>query len=375
MSHPRMFCACASIKVLPVARNQAIPSDLQTDMSDPKRQRMTGQPDYGYGAQPAYGQGAGMGGEQYGQPDYNAYAAGAGGPMGYAAPGYGAPMANPMGAPMGAPMGGMGMGGMGMGGMPGAGMPPQGGERVFPCVKLRGLPFECFEDDVCMFLGCEPVDILMVKRNGRFSGEAFVLLGTPLQVDYALQKNKMNMGRRYIEVFGAKRWDYYKAVANEVTDGMQGGYRGPPGGGYDPAMGGMGGPEGMPPVGVPGGPPNLAPAQLDVEHTGVLKLRGLPYSATMDDIVQWFADPSINLSTPLSPENVHLCMNHTGRANGQAFVEFATPDDSREAMVKHRQMLGNRYIELFPSSREDMARATGIPPPVSGMPGGVPPPM
>ena len=53
--------------------------------------------------------------------------------------------------------------------------------------------------------GCEPVDILLAKRDGRFSGEAFVVLGSPLQIQMAVDKNKSYMGRRYVEVFRAKK--------------------------------------------------------------------------------------------------------------------------------------------------------------------------
>lgn len=45
----------------------------------------------------------------------------------------------------------------------------------------------------------------MVKREGRFTGEAYVILGSPLLVDVALMKNKSYMGRRYIEIFRAKK--------------------------------------------------------------------------------------------------------------------------------------------------------------------------
>ncbi|PKA65773.1 hypothetical protein AXF42_Ash013188 [Apostasia shenzhenica] len=37
--------------------------------------------------------------------------------------------------------------------------------------------------------------------GGRFNGEAFCVLAYPLQVDFAFQRNRQNMGRRYIEVF------------------------------------------------------------------------------------------------------------------------------------------------------------------------------
>jgi len=45
----------------------------------------------------------------------------------------------------------------------------------------------------------------MMKRDGRFSGEAFVVLGSTLQIQMAVDKNKSYMGRRYVEVFRAKK--------------------------------------------------------------------------------------------------------------------------------------------------------------------------
>lgn len=51
----------------------------------------------------------------------------------------------------------------------------------------------------------EPIDILMVKRDGRFSGEAFVVLSTAPQVDAAIAKHKMYLGSRFVEVFVARK--------------------------------------------------------------------------------------------------------------------------------------------------------------------------
>ena len=53
--------------------------------------------------------------------------------------------------------------------------------------------------------GFEPLDIVTVKRDGRFSGEAFVVVGSTSQVQAAVDKNKSYMGRRYVEVFRAKK--------------------------------------------------------------------------------------------------------------------------------------------------------------------------
>ncbi|XP_042513676.1 heterogeneous nuclear ribonucleoprotein F-like [Macadamia integrifolia] len=202
------------------------------------------------------------------------------------------------------------------------------GQPPFPVVRLRGLPFDCTEADVTEFFhGLDIVDVLFVHKHGRFSGEAFVVLGYPLQVDFAVQRNRQNMGRRYIEVFRSKRQEYYKAIANEVSDAR-------------------------------GGSPrqkararSYDDAKDSAQHTGVLRLRGLPFSAGKDDIMEFFKD------FMLSEDSIHITLNMDGRPTGEAFVEFANPEDSKAAMAKDRMTLGSRYIELFPSSNEELDEA------------------
>ncbi|KAK8279786.1 hypothetical protein V6Z11_D09G133500 [Gossypium hirsutum] len=147
-------------------------------------------------------------------------------------------------------------------------------------------------------------------------------------VDFALQKNRQNMGRRYVEVFRSKRQEYYKAIANEVAD----------------ARGGS--------------PRRNAPrakssdeAKESAEHTGILRLRGLPFSAGKDDVMEFFKD------FVLSEDAVHIVLNSEGRPSGEAFVEFTNAEDSKAAMSKDRMTLGSRYIELFPSFSEEMEEA------------------
>ncbi|GLT74840.1 hypothetical protein SLA2020_466080 [Shorea laevis] len=199
----------------------------------------------------------------------------------------------------------------------------------FPVVRLRGLPFDCAEADVAEFFhGLDIVDVLFVHRNGKFTGEAFCVLAYPLQVDFAIQKNRQNIGRRYVEVFRSKRQEYYKAIANEVSESRSGSPRRsiPRAKSYD---------EG----------------KESTEHTGILRLRGLPYSAGKDDIMEFFKD------FVLAEEAIHMIMNSEGRPSGEAFVEFASAEDSKAAMAKDRKTLGSRYIELFPSSTEEMDEA------------------
>lgn len=84
----------------------------------------------------------------------------------------------------------------------------------------------------------------------------------------------------------------------------------------------------------------------------MLKLRGLPFTATKDDIISFFDDVG---AAPLVHDSIH-CVEQNGRFNGTAFAEFASEGDAKLALRKDRSRMGGRYIELFASSREEATR-------------------
>lgn len=215
--------------------------------------------------------------------------------------------------------------------------------NAFPVVRLRGLPFNCMESDVYdFFTELDIVDVLFVKKEGRFSCDAFVVFALPVQVEFALRKNRQNIGRRYIEVFRSKKQEYYKAIAEEIGSENQ-----RPASRRDQSN-------------APAVRDNNDNSQQqedrkndkdDVEHTGVLKLRGLPFSATKEDIIDFFGDYT------LSEDSVVIVSRSDGRATGDAFVEFESAEDSKAAMSKDKMMIGSRYVELFPSTQDVKANA------------------
>ncbi|KAL3525176.1 hypothetical protein ACH5RR_013548 [Cinchona calisaya] len=202
---------------------------------------------------------------------------------------------------------------------------------VFPVVRLRGLPFDCTDIDIFKFFaGLDIVDVFLVSKGGRFSGEAFVVFASPVQAEFALQRDRQNIGRRYVEVFRCKKQDYYHAIAAEMHfDGGYDDYHGTP-------------------------PPSRPKRSLDkdkLEYTEVLKLRGLPYSVKKSDIVKFFADFN------LTDDKVHIGYRHDGKATGEAYVEFISAEEAKKAMCRDNKLIGTRYIELFPSTPDEARRA------------------
>lgn len=81
------------------------------------------------------------------------------------------------------------------------------------------------------------------------------------------------------------------------------------------------------------------------EKPATLRLRGLSYRATTDDIAQFFEGYS--LAGP-PEEAIQLHRRMDGRPTGWASVYFETEQEARRAKQdKHRSYLHGRYIEIF----------------------------
>ena len=104
----------------------------------------------------------------------------------------------------------------------------------------------------------------------------------------------------------------------------------------------------------------------------IVKARGLPWSATSADVVDFFSDCSIvggedgikfGVNRSVRELNLivisylHWYFDREGRPSGEAFVEFESAEDVQKAMEKDRAKMGKRYIEIFESHESDMERA------------------
>lgn len=189
-------------------------------------------------------------------------------------------------------------------------------------LKLRGLPWSASTSDIVEWLG-DDIRVsggskgvhISLNRDGRPSGEAYVEIEEEEDLELGLKKDNEHMGRRYIEVFRVDRGEMKDAERREDQRG----------GDNDS-----------------GGPSEC-----------FVKMRGLPYETSNEEIAQFFSGYSIQ------PGGVHICEDYSGRPSGNAFVEFRDVKTADKALSKHKEHIGKRYVEIFratPTELRNMER-------------------
>lgn len=185
-------------------------------------------------------------------------------------------------------------------------------KREVYIVQAEGLPWSCTADDVlCFFSDCRIRDgvngiHLTLNSQGSPSGQAFIELEHEEDVRKALEKHRQYLGPRYVEV---------REVTNSAAESIL-----------------------KTPYGA---------AALD----GVVRLRGLPYSSTEADIHSFFSGLDI------VETGVTIVKDFRGRNSGEAYVQFSSQEAADEALQRDRELIGNRYIEVF-SSRSSEIRSS-----------------
>ncbi|XP_056616931.1 heterogeneous nuclear ribonucleoprotein H3 isoform X2 [Triplophysa dalaica] len=174
-------------------------------------------------------------------------------------------------------------------------------------VRIRGLPWSCTQEEVASFFS-----------EGRPSGEAFVELKTSEDFKKALNKDHKYMGHRYIEVFKSNRSEMDWVLKR------------------------------------------CGPTDYDSSSGCILRLRGLPFGCSKEEILQFFSGLKI------VPNGITLPMDYQGRSTGEAFVQFSSKEIAEKALGKHKERIGHRYIEIFKSSRNEMRAHYEVPRRVMG---------
>ncbi|KAK0181942.1 hypothetical protein PV327_000120 [Microctonus hyperodae] len=252
------------------------------------------------------------------------------------------------------------------------------------CVRLRGLPFGCSKEEIAQFFsGLEilpnGISLPTDSYTGRSTGEAYVQFVNKDVAERALQKHKEKIGHRYIEIFRSSLSEVRASIGPKMRNGPMGGYNQRPAP-YDQRdrFGGMnrfnnnnrnsrnrgmsdfdGGPwAGSNNFGSRGGSMGMR-NNMDMKggnyrgsgggdnwngNSGIhcIHMRGLPFRATEQDIADFFR--------PIAPVNIRIILENSGRASGEADVEFATHEEAVKAMSKDKSHMSHRYIELFLNS-------------------------
>jgi len=78
----------------------------------------------------------------------------------------------------------------------------------------------------------------------------------------------------------------------------------------------------------------------------VVKIRGLPYQTTAMEVCRFFKDCEIVGGA----NGIYFPLNERGLPTGEAFVEMESAKDIDKALERHKDCIGERYIEVFESS-------------------------
>jgi len=177
--------------------------------------------------------------------------------------------------------------------------PGAGGASPAFAVRLRGLPWSATKQEICEFLENRPDEssvIICLGRDGRPSGEALVGLYDSDSFELAKSKHKENLGRRYVEVYESSTAEYMNC-SYDNDDGDASGFSG---------------------------------------YEFIVKMRGMPFSATDHDIRDFFDGCSI------SPGGIVICLGQNGSANGEALVQFDDKESADQALERHKKNMGQR---------------------------------
>lgn len=105
------------------------------------------------------------------------------------------------------------------------------------------------------------------------------------------------------------------------------------------------------------GTSNEAAMFLSREDQIIVRMRGLPFTATHEQVLAFFSPgDSLKDACPVSGGNdgILFVRYPDGRPTGDAFVLFACEEHAQCALKKHKEILGRRYIELFKSTAAEV---------------------
>jgi len=241
-------------------------------------------------------------------------------------------------------------------------------------IKVRGLPYESTAREICSFFrDCEIIGgasgiFFTLNQRGLPTGEAFIEMETQSDIDSALRHNKERMGSRYIEVFESRLSVMEKvrsaqrgvrpAREDSRDRGSRGNFNRAPGGDRERGFAAIErerdnarlndrGFSGGNDRGFGGGRGGRNSCDF------ACRLRGLPWSASKRDIMDFLH----RVNVVGGEDGIIVTLNDRGQPSGDAYIELESQDDLDAALRCHRRDLGNRYVEVFEASGNEVERA------------------
>lgn len=90
---------------------------------------------------------------------------------------------------------------------------------------------------------------------------------------------------------------------------------------------------------------------LSKENQVIVRMRGLPFNVTTEEVLAFFGQ---HCPVTGGKEGVLFVTYPDSRPTGDAFVLFACEEYAQNALKKHKDLLGKRYIELFRSTAAEV---------------------
>lgn len=203
---------------------------------------------------------------------------------------------------------------------------PQTPPHARPVVRLRGLPWKTAILDIIAFFNpiCQlsESDIaISYNKDGRMTGEAYVIL--PSSRAYELSQTFLHgksMGKRWIEVLPSSTQEFL--ICLQITSLRR---------------------------------QNQNHCFERQSYRHIIRLRGLPWSTTEAEIVQFFISAGIH---DVNASDIFIGITDDQRASGEAWVILPHLRDAFEVQgILNGRIIGKRYIEVFVSSFKELTSA------------------
>ncbi|XP_063816236.1 RNA-binding protein 12 [Pseudophryne corroboree] len=206
-----------------------------------------------------------------------------------------------------------------------------------PYVSLHGLPHPVSDGDIKEFFHGLRIDGVLIVKDpiGRPTGSALVKLLTPHDTFEALKRNRMLMGQRFVEVTPATERQWIVSGGHMLKHNI--GHHGPPHLMQQP----------MPRSKSPNTQPRPR-SRSPHEHGFCIYLKGLPYEAENKHVIDFFKKLDI------IEDSIYIAYGPNGKATGEGFLELRNEVDYKTALNRHKQYMGNRFIQVHPISKNEM---------------------